>query len=172
MKTISELKNIFDSLDINESNISLYESLFILDISEYLPLMTEILDGRLDIEDLRSYFNKYNNSAIPKFKKTTPLFIEMEDVVSATVSNLKLSLFGNQSIKEGFLPTDDTDLKYKIAAELKENENITLNDVEINAIITGMDPFKIISTDLNRGITKEEQLFASNILSPKITGEL
>lgn len=172
MKNVIELKSLFDRLDLNETNITLYESLFFQDASEYIPLMTEILAGRLDIGDLESFLNKHTDERVKSTNKALPLFMDSEGLVTSTVANLKNSLFNTNPIKEGLIPVDDTDLKYEIAAKLKEEKNIELNDVEINSIITGKEPFKVISTDFNRSINKEEQLSNSNLLSPKIDGVL
>jgi hypothetical protein len=172
MKNVNELKSLFDRLNITEDNIDLFESLLIQDASEFIPLMTEILDGRVDIGDLRSFFNKYTEDRVILPNKSLPLFLNNTNLVTSTVDSLKNSLFSDNPIKEGFLPTDDTDLKYAIAAKLKNEQNIDLTDLEINSIVTGKESFKIISTDFSRSMNKEEQLTNSNLLSPKIDGVL
>ena len=50
---IKELKAKFDRLPVTPENYKLYEALLDLDRTVFVPLMEEIIEGRLDIEDTR-----------------------------------------------------------------------------------------------------------------------
>lgn len=188
MPNISVLKANFDRLDIVEDNVELYEALLILDQSEFIPIMEEILAGRLDINDLTSFFNKYNNLKFFFNEVKLPMLSEIDSANLATIviGNIKQSLFNGKPIKEGFIPKDDTDLKFKIAKDLYDAQGISLSDTDIMKIITG-DKYSLNSTLLDRqeygdlGVKpdssgtdykKSLQIKLSNIFATKVDGSL
>lgn len=171
---IKELQDKFSSLDVNSKNYALYERLLLLDISDYKPLMQEILDGRLDIEDTRQLFN----NVIPSSNKKSTNRNLSENIVDTMKSNLIARLTGENTsdiIKENQLFFNNLDdYKYAIAKEYESQTGNTLTDDEINSILVVVQEtyYQQLNLEDIDGQNKEAQIFMSDKMSYKPISKL
>jgi hypothetical protein len=178
MASISLLKEKFDALPFSEDNIALYSILLQLDISDFKPIMEEILSGRINIEDTRAVFaNTVNSSWDNGYSKIEDTRIST-DISETIKSNLiaRMSGNGNDIVKENLIFPDTTDLKYQIAAQFKETYGITLpaEDIEKLLPLVEMEVYSELSMNNtgNATINKTYQTFISDSLSYKPNVEL
>ena len=171
---IKELQDKFSNLDVNSKNYVLYERLLLLDISDYKPLMQEILDGRLDIEDTRQPLN----NVIPSSNKTSTNRNLSENIVDTMKSNLIARLTGENTsdiIKENQLFFNNLDdYRYAIAKEYESQTGNTLTDDEINSILVVVQEtyYQQLNLEDIDGQNKETQIFMSDKMSYKPISKL
>jgi hypothetical protein len=171
---VKELQDKFSSLDINSKNYALYERLLSLDISDYKPLMQEILDGRLDIEDTRQLLN----NVIPSSNTISTNRKLSENIVETMKSNLISRLTGEGTtniIKENQLFFNNIDdYKYAIAKEYESQTGKTLTDDEVNSILVVVEEtyYQQLNLEDIEGQNKDTQLFMSDKMSYKPISEL
>lgn len=182
MAHVKELKEQFDLLPITEDNIELYERLLNLDHSEYVPIIEEILSGRMDIYDTKSLFYRHIPEPIDYGVIPTKLVTEDTSISSVVISNLHNRLFGGDIIQEAVVEINDDDLKEISADKFTEETGIVLSHDDRMKIITGRDTSVVIHTiidnltvdakDIPAGMTlleykKALQLKYSSIITKK-----
>jgi hypothetical protein len=171
---VKELQDKFSKLDVNSKNYFLYERLLLLDISDYKPLMQEILDGRLDIEDTRQLLSNiiYSNNKISTNRNLS------ENIVDTMKSNLISRLTGENTsdiVKENQLFFNNLDdYKYAIAKEYEEQTGNTLTDDEVNSILVIVQEtyYQQLNLEDIDGQSKDTQLFMSDKMSYKPISKL
>ena len=171
MTSIKILKEKFNRLDINETNIELYEKLFSLNHIQYKLLITEILEGRLDIEHTRPLFSK--NLSSKQGITGLPLLSELHDTIDIIKSNITNKLLkSNEIIFEGDVLTNDLDLKFKLGERYESETNTVLSDVQKEKIFTGNNGLRQNTTQIDRielevyADKKQTQLTNFSLLSP------
>lgn len=178
MASISTLKDKFDLLPFSEENIELYNALLNLDISDFKPLMEEILNGRVDIEDTRAIFlnnvstswNR-NGSKIQDSRLST-------DISKTIKENLitRMTDTDKEILKENLIFPDTRDLKQQIADEFKKTHGITLPPEDIEKLLPLVESELYSELSLNNKgnatINKEYQIFISDSLSLKPNVEI
>lgn len=178
MTSISILKAQFDALPFSESNIALYELLLTLDISDFKPVIEEILSGRITIEDTRQLFAN-NVASLWNSNSIKVLDARATDNISATIkNNLIARIVGNSNdiVKENLMYPDNTDLKYQIAAQFKADYGIDLpkEDIERLLPLVEVELYSELSLN-NKGnatLDKDHQIYISNALSYKTSTEI
>jgi hypothetical protein len=172
MESIQSLFKKFKQLPITNENFFLYERLLSLTQIDFFTLISEILQGRLDIEDTRSIF--YEKTTINRSINTNnalPNLINENNLSTQIQTNYNNILFGNQSTKEALMLLDFTDEKFRIQNELAK-QGVIISDADVEEIIIGKENYKTVSTDIEKTLNKEQQLYFSNLLASKINGEI
>jgi hypothetical protein len=147
MPHIKELKARFDLLPMDANNFPLYQQLLNLDQSIFVPVMDQILSGRIDIEDLRSFFSQNIPARLVDIMKS-PTFNQYKSMENVVKDNIIARFFTSNAIKESIVPLDDTDLKYQAAAAFSKATGIPLTDEQISSIITGSNDNIILQTQI------------------------
>ena len=183
MASISLLKDKFDKLPISNDNIHLYDALLYLDISDFKPVMEEILLGRITIEDTRQLFStlvnytwmNQNDSPYNPFEKLHDPRI-FTDVAEGIKHNLNARLNGNdgQVIKEAPAYPTQSDLRVRIAEDFYKRNGIELSDEDIDKLLPIVKSELIMELSLynnNAVRDKNYQIILSDILSikPKVS---
>lgn len=158
MENIQKLRERFDKLDVNESNVMLYESLFKLDYETFFPIMEEILDGRIDIEDLRSFFYKNKELTSNTGSAGLPLLTENRTVPENIKDGILAKLFESNRPNEYILPINDTDEKYRLGDKYVAQSGNPLSDVDKEKIITGTPPNFLASTQSDRIVLNPSEI--------------
>lgn len=177
MPSISILKEKFDNLPMTADNMALYQVLLFTDISDYKPVMEQILLGKIDIEDTRQIFYNYSNYNWARYENKNLA----ENIYDARIStnimdtisnNIVAALEGNEDaiIKESIIiPTQDN-LKNQIASEFKKRTGLTMTKAEIDAILPIVNSELFVELSLlnpNAVKDKEHQNLFSDLLAFK-----
>jgi hypothetical protein len=172
MPSISLLKEQFDALPIDSTNIDLYAALLRSDISDYKPLMQQILAGTLDIEDTRKLLP--NDAQYNRFgDKNTDARIGLTDeqLAQNMKDNLSARLFGGEVIKENVMFRPDiSSMQTLIAENFTKLTGQTLTQDQINSILPIMNEEVIQElnvANLSMDDVKQVQLVFSDLLSTK-----
>ena len=183
MPSISLLKEKFDKLLISNENIHLYDALLYLDISDFKPVMEEILLGRIDIEDTRQLFSiMVNYPWMNQSDKPYDPFEKLADqlyypnTAQAVRDNLMARLEGNDGrvIKEAPAFPNQIELKARIADEFfrSTGQQLAKEDIEKLLPIVKSELMMELSLYNNNAVKdKSYQLVISDLLSikPKVT---
>lgn len=179
MPSVKVLKTKFDDLSFTSDNIVLYAHLLTLDMSDFKPLMEEILLGRIDIEDTRQLFqNEIETEWSGKY--FTPTLSDpriSNDIIETMKSNLssRLAGEGDNIIKENLLFPSQADIKDKIAQQFFEEHGIRLSPEDVERILPIVETqlFAELSIVNTNGVrNKADQLIISDQLSFKPIAEL
>jgi hypothetical protein len=168
MISIEELKKKFDLLPVSTANWELYQNLLSLDQSVFKPIMEEIIEGRMDIEDTRPIFGKY----FPKMVET--MRGDLYDAYGKrhlinTPDDLKQNLIlramaPDRSIREVTLPSSAyEDIKATILTKYEEETGDTLTDSQKKALLIAFDAFE--KTDNDMYANKDRQIRLSDMMS-------
>ena len=179
MANISLLKTEFDKLPVDIDNMMLYEALLYLDISDFKPVMEELLTGRIDIEDTRPIFYNTYVSYYWLFEKNRQ---EIKDVrlskkVMDTIQNNIISkISGDEKgiIREGIIFPDLTNMKIEIANEYFERTGNKLTNEEIDMLLPVVNTELFVELSLinpNANKDKEFQNIFADLLASTPTGE-
>jgi hypothetical protein len=169
MANISLLKKKFDLLPIDENNWELYQRLLNLDISVYKPLMEEILDGRLDIEDTRPLFASYLPRTIDNARNEVSkkrMLINNEDDLK---NNLIVRATNPDNvIKEVTIKKQNyEDTKLLVIEKYETYHEVKLTENQKRVLIIAMDNYE--NTDIDLYGNKEKQSKLSDKLSTSLT---
>jgi hypothetical protein len=172
MPSISLLKEQFDALPIDSTNIDLYAALLAADISDYKPLMQQILAGTLDIEDTRKLLP--NDAQYDRFgDKNADARIGLTDdqLAQNMKNNLSTRLFGGDVIKENvFFRPDVSSMQTLIAQNFAKITGQTLTQDQIDSILPIMNEEVIQElnvANLSMDDVKAVQSVFSDLLSVK-----
>lgn len=164
MQNISELKAKFNRLPVNKENWELYQRLLDLDMSVFKPLMEEILEGRMDIEDTRPIFGGRLISAIrsTRFKEKKRKIVETDADLR---KNLALRATNPEmAIKEVRLQNREYDeAKSAVIESFERDTGRVLTDGERRALAIALDEQEDVDVDLYD--SKERQTRLSDMLS-------
>lgn len=176
MPSIKVLKTKFDELVVNSTNIALYERLLTLDISDYKPLMEEILLGRLGIEDTREVFK--NNMLLAAFGgevvNDPRISTNMAETMKANLLE-RMKGSGDNLIKENLVFPSTEDLKDQIADRYFKEYGIKLPPEDIVKLLPIIENELISELSLNNNAgtrDKADQLIYSDQLAFKPSAEL
>jgi hypothetical protein len=165
MKNVSDLKRIFDRLPVDTGNYQLYVKLLDLDITVYRPLMEEILNGRLDIEDTRPIFSISLRGIMDDADRaadTRPRMIQTADDLRRNLVNRAFS--PNEVIKEITLPNhDEKDYRMHVAEAYQARTGDWLTESQFSAIMVAVAATRRV--DLMSGASKEEQIKYTNAMA-------
>ena len=165
MLSIENIKKLFDLLPIDDTNRSLYQNLLRLDISVYKPLIEEILEGRMDIEDTRpifsSYFPSSKNSFTKKILEKRRLITSPEEFKQNLITRL---VSPEKNIREIVLLSNEFyEIKREIIEKYEKDNSVSLSSGEKNALFIAYGFYE--KTDLDYYGNKEKQTKLSDLMS-------
>ncbi|WP_368880303.1 hypothetical protein [Proteus mirabilis] len=135
MNHIKVLYDNFQKLDINDKNFLLYQRLLDLDISDFKPIMEELLSGRLDIEDTRKILLNDFSSTFNQEEKFNPFLKDSDQLLRNNLLKRLTSNDGKGIIKENVIPiTNFDDFKHRVYEEFNRQveENLLNSDFKFS----------------------------------------
>ena len=165
MINVSELKQKFDLLPVDKNNWSLYQNLLDLDMSVFKPLMEEILEGRMDIEDTRPIFSKYMPRVVNAVRNEVENKRRLINTEEEFRQNLvRRALTPDEAIKEVRVanPAYD-DIKGVMIDKYEEATGDKLTESQRRAMLIAMEQTQYFDIDLYGN--KEKQVRLSDMLS-------
>lgn len=179
MPSISLLKDKFDELNVTAQNMELYELLLYSDISDFKPVMEQILLGRLDIEDTRQiFYTVVNHKWLTGSGRDVIKDVRISDNIMDTIKNNIIAVLNNDEkaiIKESIIIPNQSQLKNEIATEFKKRTGMELSKEEIEMLLPIVNTELFIELSLvnpNAIKDKEHQNLFSDLLSLKPRAEL
>lgn len=173
MKSIKDLLKRFEALDVNLHNIDLWKRLIYSNMSDFKPLMQELLDGNLDIEDTRvilpTNITRFNNPYQAKDRLIS------DDNPQVLMTNILKRLFPNTTkgevIREAVVSVKNIDdYKHIIARAYQRLTGRTLTENQIERIVPEIDRYvtlQINVDNMNVKDVKATQIKYANALTPK-----
>ena len=165
MINVSELKKKFDRLPVSKENWELYLNLLSLDQSVYKPLIEEIIEGRMDIEDTRPIFAKYYPKIVDNFRKE----VTNKRMLINTPDELKQNLLlraeaPDQAIKEVSITNFNyEDVKHDVITAYEQESGSQLTDNERKALLIALNEYE--KTDIDLYSDKSKQTRLSDLIS-------